>query len=170
MALQRGEGEYVATSHTGARKGRNPEQYSLIPIEAMDSIARLYAAGAAKYTKFHSLSDLQKMCVCGKEQANNATEYIKGHRYTCPVYRYKPHNADQAVLDGSHNWRGGMPWSWCYDSLMRHVTAFWAGEDLIPDDGSDDPTIGMPHLAAAAFHLLTLLTYMSDQPDHDDRP
>lgn len=42
-------GEIRTTSSTGGMKGVKPERHSLIPPEALDSIARLYAFGAKKY-------------------------------------------------------------------------------------------------------------------------
>lgn len=63
-----------------------------------------------------------------------------------------------------NNWRKGYPWSWSYSALQRHLNAFWDGEDL-------DPESGLPHLAHAGFHVLTLRTYSSGAQyvDKDDR-
>jgi hypothetical protein len=62
------------------------------------------------------------------------------------------------------NWRKGYDWSLSYGAMQRHLNAFWAGED------TDES--GHPHLAHAAFHVLTLLVYSTQ--DHyrqfDDRP
>ena len=116
MGLNRGTEEKVTNEKTGGAKGRKPERYSLIPISAMDHVARLYAAGAEKYD--------------------------------------------------AHNWRRGYDWSLSYDALMRHLTAFWDGEDLDPDWGDKN----IPHLAAVVFHALALLTYMDEHPELDDRP
>lgn len=62
----------------------------------------------------------------------------------------------------AHQWRQGYEWSKSYDALQRHANAFWAGEDL-------DPETKTPHMAAVAFHALTLLTFMDEHPNHDDR-
>lgn len=43
-------GEVRTTSATGGQKGTKPERYDLIPIEALAHVARLYGAGAAKYS------------------------------------------------------------------------------------------------------------------------
>ena len=43
------KGEVRTTSSTGGEKGVKPEAYALIPWEAMDEIARVYAFGAEKY-------------------------------------------------------------------------------------------------------------------------
>ena len=61
-----------------------------------------------------------------------------------------------------HNWRKGYDWSKSYDALQRHATAFWDGQDM-------DPETGTPHMAAVAFHALTLLTFMKEHPQLDDR-
>jgi hypothetical protein len=61
-----------------------------------------------------------------------------------------------------NNWRKGYEWSKSYAALQRHLHAFWGGEDY-------DEETGSPHLAAAGFHVLTLLTYMDEQPVFDDR-
>lgn len=62
----------------------------------------------------------------------------------------------------AHQWRQGYEWSKSYDALQRHANAFWAGED-------NDRETGTPHMAAVAFHALTLLTFMDEHPNHDDR-
>ena len=62
----------------------------------------------------------------------------------------------------AHNWRRGYEWSKSYDALQRHANAFWSGEDI--DEETDSP-----HMAAVAFHALTLLTFMDEQRGFDDR-
>lgn len=42
-------GEVRETSPTGGQKGQKPEQYSLIPVEPLAEVARVYSYGAAKY-------------------------------------------------------------------------------------------------------------------------
>ncbi|MCW2132908.1 dATP/dGTP diphosphohydrolase domain-containing protein [Arthrobacter sp. VKM Ac-2550] len=62
----------------------------------------------------------------------------------------------------AHNWRRGYEWSKSYAALQRHLNAFWGGEDI-------DEETQSPHMAAVAFHALTLLTFMEEQRDFDDR-
>lgn len=62
-----------------------------------------------------------------------------------------------------HNWRKGYDWSLSYGAAMRHLLAFWNGQDR--DDES-----GLPHVAHAAFHLLALLYFMEHHRALDDRP
>jgi hypothetical protein len=104
--------EIRTTSPTGGQKGVKPERHSLIPVEALNSIARLYGVGAKKYD--------------------------------------------------AHNWRKGYEWSKSYDAMNRHMALFWSGEDI-------DPETGEPHMAAVAFHAMTLITFMQEQPEFDDR-
>ena len=61
-----------------------------------------------------------------------------------------------------HNWRKGYEWSKSYAALQRHANEFWKGVDI-------DPETGEPHLAAVIFHSLTLITFMQEHPDFDDR-
>lgn len=104
--------ETRSTSDSGAEKGVKPETFSLIPVQALEQVARHYGVGAKKYAP--------------------------------------------------HNWRAGYEWSKSYDALQRHANAFWRGEDT-------DQETGSPHMAAVAFHALTLLTFMQEQPEYDDR-
>lgn len=61
-----------------------------------------------------------------------------------------------------NQWRKGYEWSKSYAALQRHLTAWWGGEDIDAETGSS-------HLAAVAWHSFTLLTFIHEQPDFDDR-
>ena len=68
------------------------------------------------------------------------------------------------------NWERGYDWSLSYDALQRHATAFWSGEDLIPqNEAGDDPTAGVPHLTAVAWHSFAMLDWSLTHPELDDR-
>lgn len=62
-----------------------------------------------------------------------------------------------------HNWRRGYEWSKSIAATMRHVTAFADGETY-------DEESGLPHAAHAAFHLLSLLTWLEEQGEGADNP
>lgn len=96
---------------TGGQKGSKPEQPSLIPVEFLETLSRVYSKGLKKYQR--------------------------------------------------DNWRRGYRWSLSYDALQRHLMAFWKGEDLDED--------GEPHLAHAAWHCATLIVFMKEQREKDDR-
>lgn len=57
---------------------------------------------------------------------------------------------------GESNWMKGMPLSVYYDSAMRHLQAWFAGED------SED------HAAAAVWNILCAM-WSEDKPNLDDR-
>lgn len=63
---------------------------------------------------------------------------------------------------GERNWEKGLKASRLYGAAMRHLTAFWGGEDL-------DPETKRPHLAHAACCLM-MLYEMSKLPEWMDRP
>lgn len=62
----------------------------------------------------------------------------------------------------SHNWARGYEWSKSYDALMRHLTAFWGGEDI-------DAETGSKHIIAVAWHAIALSHFMDRFPEYDDR-
>lgn len=63
---------------------------------------------------------------------------------------------------GDKNWEKGMAWSRCYASLMRHLMAWWMGEDK-------DKESGESHLAHAMCNLVFLMEYERTHPEKDDR-
>lgn len=60
------------------------------------------------------------------------------------------------------NWEAGYPWGWSFAACMRHLWAFWRGEDI-------DPESGQLHLAHAAWHCFTMLTFLIRKAGTDDR-
>jgi len=53
-------------------------------------------------------------------------------------------------------------WSRTYGSIIRHLFAFWQGEDT-------DPESGLPHLAHAGTQLFILMEHAAHNKDKDDR-
>jgi hypothetical protein len=66
-----------------------------------------------------------------------------------------------------NNWRKGFEWSKSYAAILRHLTQWWDGESLDVDPAWPE---GSPHLAAVAWHALTLLEYVLTKTGVDDRP
>ncbi len=70
----------------------------------------------------------------------------------------RPLEAIARVLDfgarkyAEENWRAGISYSRIYGAVLRHMWAWWRGEDL-------DPESGLPHLAHAGCEVLFLLEY-----------
>lgn len=70
----------------------------------------------------------------------------------------------EARTDGDPlNYRRGYDWSAAYDALQRHASQFW--EPVEGDEEGD-----AYHLSAVVFHALTLLGFLDEHPDKDDRP
>lgn len=67
-----------------------------------------------------------------------------------------------AAKYADYNFRKGYEWSKSWDAAMRHLLAFWDGEDL-------DPESGLPHLAHAMWHCASLLSFATEHPGFDDR-
>jgi|TARA_R110000803_G_scaffold48712_1_gene101250 hypothetical protein len=63
---------------------------------------------------------------------------------------------------GERNWELGMKWSRPFSALMRHMWAWWRGED-------SDPETGNSHLHHAACCLMFLIAYEARQVGEDNR-
>lgn len=63
----------------------------------------------------------------------------------------------------ARNWEKGMAWSRPYAALLRHMTAWWAGEDT-------DEESGMSHLWHAACCIAFLVAFEDRGTGTDDRP
>lgn len=63
---------------------------------------------------------------------------------------------------GDDNWRNDPEWSRYFAASMRHMWAYWAGEDL-------DPESKRHHLAHAACCILFLLECACSDIGTDDR-
>jgi hypothetical protein len=61
------------------------------------------------------------------------------------------------------NWELGMAWHRPYAALLRHMLAWWAGED-------NDPETGLPHTWHAACCIAFLMAYEQRGIGTDDRP
>lgn len=60
------------------------------------------------------------------------------------------------------NWEKGLQYSRVYGALLRHIFAWWGGEQR--------HEASMHHLASAAWAALALLEYERTHPELDDRP
>ena len=68
-----------------------------------------------------------------------------------------------AAKYADRNWEKGMSYSRCFGSLMRHIWAFWRGEQW-------DGETGCHHMAMAAWNCFALLAYSTRGVGTDDRP
>lgn len=63
---------------------------------------------------------------------------------------------------GQRNWEKGIPFGRLFSAVLRHMFAWWGGEDRDKDSGH-------LHLAHAATGLLMLLSTSMRRPHLDDR-
>ena len=65
---------------------------------------------------------------------------------------------------GRESWKAGFQYHKIYAAALRHLTAFWRGQDVNMEDG------GLYHLAQVAWNALTLLWMLKNGVGVDDRP
>jgi len=103
-----------------------------------------------------------------KEQS--ATKAVK-HDSDKPKFDLLPWEALESVAHvmtygaakyGAHNWRAGLEWGRLFGACLRHMSAYWRGED-------NDKESGLPHLAHAAACVLMLLSSVITGRGKDDR-
>lgn len=70
---------------------------------------------------------------------------------------------DGAVKYGNRNWEKGMAWSRPYAALLRHLLAWWGGQDT-------DPESGHTHLWHVLTNAVFLVSYEQRKIGEDDRP
>lgn len=65
----------------------------------------------------------------------------------------------------AHKWAEGMDWSRVYGALLRHMLAWWSGEEI-------DPETGLSHMYHASCCIMFLSRYATDPKyaEYDDRP
>lgn len=83
----------------------------------------------------------------------------------CPVlFELGGAMLEGALKYGRHNYRAvGVRHTVYYDAIMRHIMAWWEGEDTDPDSG-------FHHLAKAMACIAVLRDSMLQGNDTDDRP
>jgi hypothetical protein len=110
-----------------------------------------------------------------------------------PLTRLAEHYGRGALKYSDHNWRKGYEWSKSYAALLRHLTAWWNGEeyDVCPSsgDGCSFVTVegepfegggtanggtcynhtGGHHLDGVKFHTFALDEWRETHPEFDDR-
>jgi len=65
---------------------------------------------------------------------------------------------------GDRNWEDGFSWSRAYGALLRHLTAWWDGEEM-------DHESRLHHLDLALAEMAFLHTFLNEHYDgFDDRP
>jgi hypothetical protein len=68
-----------------------------------------------------------------------------------------------AAKYGDRNWEQGMDWSRPFGAALRHLFAWWSGENT-------DPDTGRSHLWHAGTNIFFLIVYEARGKGKDDRP
>lgn len=84
-----------------------------------------------------------------------------------PLRLLAEHYGRGASKYADRQWEKGYPWSNSFAALQRHAWDFWNGKDYDTDEG---PLKGSPSLAAVAWHAFSLMQFMQDNRELDDRP
>ena len=125
-------------------------------------------------------SDLTTCVTCGMAWDTNDShppacrlpaQGVKHDEHKVPMHLLPPEllEGTAAVLDfgarkySERNWELGMAWHRPFSALMRHMWAWWRGED-------SDPETGMSHLWHAACCIAFLMAYEQRKIGTDDRP
>jgi hypothetical protein len=64
---------------------------------------------------------------------------------------------------GDYNWQKGFEWTAMYNAALRHLTAWFEGEDNAEDSN-------LNHLAHAMVNLMFLLVFRNTHKEMDNRP
>ena len=130
--------------------GDHPDE-SIIPKSVaqrlgFDALERLNLATGGTYTPI----EVRTVSASGGEKGVKAEAYaLLPSEALDEIARVYDFGANKYA---AHNWRKGYEWSKSFSAMMRHLWAFWRGEDL-------DPESGLSHLGHAGFHVLGLLTF-----------
>lgn len=104
-----------------------------------------------------------------------------------PLHALAEHFGRGSRKYAAHQWRQGYEWSKSYNALLRHLQAWWRGEDF--DVCSNDPEgcssgpdswepiepdtcynhTGSHHMVAVAWHSFVIQEFIQRFPEHDDR-
>lgn len=102
-----------------------------------------------------------------KEEESQALRYNSGKTRYGLIPDYALNELAKVLTFGAEkysddNWRKGLPFSNCLDSLERHIKKFRIGQDI-------DEESGLHHLAHAMANCAFLMEYTIIHPEKDDR-
>jgi hypothetical protein len=91
-----------------------------------------------------------------------------------PLWELAEHFGKGAKKYADRNWERGYKWSLSFTALLRHLWAWWMGEDFDNHKSSCDANCtthtGSHHLTAVAWHAFALREFTLRHSDKDDRP
>lgn len=115
--------------------------WSLVSWKALGEMVKVLMYGAHKYSVFE---DDKGGIVLGSEISPEAAKKLK------------------LITSGKDNWRQGLKWTKCSESLLRHVYAFLEGAD-------NDSESGLSHVGHILCNAMFLSYIYLFRKDLDDR-
>lgn len=79
------------------------------------------------------------------------------------IWALAEHYGRGAEKYADRNWEKGYRWGLSHAALHRHLAAWWNGEDIDAETGSN-------HMLAVAWHALALWWWQAHAKGTDDRP
>lgn len=165
--------DYAPLEYLQAKElGKSSKQELSLRDQAKSSLESLFESAPVE------LRQAAKKAISPKKQiiekAKEVVESKKAARYNegkDPMHLVPPDaiRAMAKVLEvgakkyALRNWELGANYSVPYASLMRHLLAFWDGEDK-------DSESGLPHLYHVIMNAAFLVRYYEKFPELDDRP
>lgn len=116
-------------------------EWSLVSYKTLGLMVEVLMYGKHKYSTFE---DAKGNIVLGSEVSVDAAKSLK------------------LLTSGADNWKEGLSWRKCTESMLRHTYAFLDGEDL-------DPESGLSHLGHIMCNAMFLGYVYLFRKDLDDR-
>lgn len=122
----------------------------------------------------HYVESLKEEAIPTKKQENLSVSANGSKRYNKnkPPVHLVPPSAITAMAEvlgygarkyDARNWEKGAEYSVPYSSLMRHLLAWWEGEEY-------DSESGLPHSYHVLMNAAMIVHYEKNNPELDDRP
>ncbi len=124
------------------RYNKGKLEWSLVSWKTLGLMVEVLMYGKHKYSTFE---DKNGKIILGSEVSPDASKSLK------------------LVTSGADNWKEGLSWTKCTESLLRHTYAFLEGEDI--DDESKLSHLG--HIMCNAMFLGYVYLFRKDLDDRN---
>lgn len=143
--IEAAQGEVRTTSASGGQKGVKPERYDLVPVEALDELARVYGFGAQKYDDHN----WRKGYEWGKS-------YAAAQRHLTAFWSGEDHDPESGLSHLAH--------------AMFHMASLIVFVDLCPDYDDRPVDLVYPSPQAVAHFTERVRTHFADvdRPESED--
>lgn len=102
--------------------------------------------------------------IWGSECLTIIKSFYERHSHSFSIHRLKLYGDKFIIVGtGDRNWERGIKWSRVFGATLRHLFAYWLGQD-------HDPETGLPHIDHALCNVGFLAEYFQTRKEFDDRP